>query len=104
VRVTVAIAPDAGDRVVACAAGFSHFAVDHGAIEIIQRDFADLLADPARRQPDRPGHQPLDQAALEATPAERRRAEAALDYLRSSRGGSPTACTRCRAASPVASH
>ena len=29
-----------------------------------------------------PGHQPLDQAELEATPAERARAEAALEYLR----------------------
>ena len=32
--------------------------------------------------PGRAGHQPLDQAELEATPAERARAEAALDYLR----------------------
>ena len=30
----------------------------------------------------RAGHQPLDQAELEATPAERARAQAALDYLR----------------------
>ena len=37
---------------------------------------------PPRRQAGRPGHQPLDQAELEATPAERRRADAALDYLR----------------------
>src|SRR5581483_8144511 len=67
--------------------------MDHGAIEILKRDFAGLLGDPARRQPGRlvrpsspgrpgwRGHQPLDQAELEATPAERRRAEAALDYL-----------------------
>jgi hypothetical protein len=32
--------------------------------------------------PGPPGHQPLDQAELEATPVERHRAEAALDYLR----------------------
>jgi hypothetical protein len=49
---------------------------------ILRRDFADLLGDPARRQVGPPGHQPLDQAELEATPAERRKAEAALDYLR----------------------
>jgi hypothetical protein len=92
VRMAVAIAPDAGDRVIACAAAFSHLAVDHDAIGILKRDFAELLGDPARRQAGRPGrpghqqrrpgHQPLDQAELEATPAERHRADAALDYLR----------------------
>jgi hypothetical protein len=83
VRLAVAIAPSAGDRVIACAATFSHMDVDHGAIEVLKRDFAGLLGDPARRPPERsdpPGHQPLDQAELEATPAERRRADAALDY------------------------
>ena len=82
VRMAVAIAPGMGDRVIACAAAFSHLAVDHDSIEILKRDFAGLLGDPARRQAGRPGHQPLDQAELEATPAERRRADAALDYLR----------------------
>ena len=82
VRLAVAIAPGPGDLVIACAAGFSHVAVDQGAIEVLKRDFAGLLGDPARRQPGRPGHQPLDQAELEATPAERRRADAALAYLR----------------------
>jgi hypothetical protein len=82
VRMAVAIAPGAGDQVIACAAAFSHMDVDYGAIEILKRDFAGLLGDPARRQAGRPGHQPLDQAGLEATPAERRKAEAALDYLR----------------------
>ena len=84
-RVAVAVAPGAGERVIACAAAFSHLAVDHGSIAILQRDFAGLLGDPARRAAVRsnpPGHQPLDQAELEATPAERRRAEAVLDYLR----------------------
>ena len=82
VRVVVAIAPGAGDRVIACVAAFSHLAVDHDAISILKRDFAGLLGDPGRRPAGRPGHQPLDQAALETTPAERRRADAALDYLR----------------------
>jgi hypothetical protein len=82
VRVAVAIAPDVGDRVIACAARFTHLAVDHVGIEILKRDFAGLVGDPARRQAGQLGHQPLDQAALEATPAERRRAEAALDYQR----------------------
>src|ERR1700677_1158018 len=79
VRVVVAVAPGAGDRVIACAAGFTHLAVDHGAIEILKRDFAGLLSDPTRQQAS---HQPLDQAQLEATPAERRRAGVALDYQR----------------------
>ncbi|MGD0069242.1 MAG: hypothetical protein ABSB76_38205 [Streptosporangiaceae bacterium] len=82
VRVAVAIAPGAGDRVIACAARFTHLSMDNGAIEILKRDFAGLLGDPARRPAGRPGHQPLDQAELEATPAERRRADAALDHLR----------------------
>jgi hypothetical protein len=82
VRVAVAIAPGPGDRVIACAAGFSHLAVDQGSIEILKRDFAGLLGDPARRLAGQPGHQPLDQAELEATPAERRKADSALAYLR----------------------
>jgi hypothetical protein len=81
-RVAVAIAPGTGARVIACAARFTHLTMDHGAIEIVKRDFAGMLGGPARRQARRPGHQPLDQAQLEATPAERRRAEAALDYQR----------------------
>jgi hypothetical protein len=80
-RVAVAIAPDAGDRVIACAARFSHLSMDNAAIGILKDHFAGLL-DPARRPSARPGHQPLDQAALEATPAERRRADAALEYQR----------------------
>jgi hypothetical protein len=82
VRMVVATAPGTGDRVIACAAAFTHLAVDNGSIEILKRDFAGLLGDAARRPAERPGHQPLDQAELEATPAERRRADAALDYLR----------------------
>jgi hypothetical protein len=85
VRMAVAIAPGAGGRVIACAAGFSHLAVDHGAIEVLKGDFAGLLGDPARGRADparQPGHQPLDQAELEATPAERHRADTGLEHLR----------------------
>ncbi len=98
VRMAVATAPGAGDQVIACAAAFSHMAVDHDAIEILKRDFAGLLGDPARRQAGPPGRQPLDQAELEATPAERRRAAAALDYLREQSWGFP----RCLYALPGA--
>src|ERR1700678_1313325 len=80
-RMAVAVAPDTGDQVIASAAGFTHLAVDNSAIGILKRDFAELLGDPAR-QAGRPGHQPLDQARLEATPDGRRRADEALDYLR----------------------
>src|ERR1700685_3178908 len=78
VRMAVATPPDMGDQVVACTAAFSHMAVDHGAIEVLKRDFAGLLGDPARRQASRrqagpPGHQPLDQAEREATAARRDR-------------------------------
>jgi hypothetical protein len=85
VRMAVAIAPDEGDQVIACAAAFSHLAVDRDAIRILQRDFAGLLGDPVRRPTGRsnpPGHQPLDQAELEATPAGRARAQAAVNYMR----------------------
>ncbi|HEX3956128.1 MAG TPA: hypothetical protein VHZ03_05795, partial [Trebonia sp.] len=82
VRIAVAIAPGAGlDQVIACAAAFSHLAADHGSIEILKRDFAGLLGDPARWPAGPAGHQQLDQAELEATPAERRRADAALAYV-----------------------
>jgi len=81
-RMAVAIAPGTGDRVIACAARFTHLTIDHGAIEIIKRDFAGLLGDPACRPAGQPGHQPVDQAKLEATPAERHRAEAALEHQR----------------------
>ena len=55
VRMAVAIAPEAGNRVIACAAAFVHLAVDHGAIGILKRDFAGLLGGPARRQVGRAG-------------------------------------------------
>ena len=89
VRMAVAIAPDVGDQVIACAAAFSHLAVDNDSIAILKRDFAALLGDPAGRRRLPLGHQPLDQAELEATPAERRRADAALDHLREQSGRMP---------------
>ena len=98
VRVAVAVAPGTGDRVIACAAAFSHVVVDNGAIGILKREFAGLLGDPARRRAVRPGHQPLDQAELEATPAERRRAEAALAFQRDQARRAP----RCLYALPGA--
>jgi hypothetical protein len=81
VRIAVAIAPGTDDQVIACAAAFSHLAVDNDSIAILKRDFAGLLRDPTRRPVGRDGHQPLDQAELEATPAGRRRVDVALDHV-----------------------
>lgn len=88
-HVVVAVAPaqdseqdgEQDGEVIACAGGFSHMAVDHGAIEVLKREFAELVGDASKRQVGEPRHQPLDQAELEATPAQRRRAQAAQDYL-----------------------
>jgi hypothetical protein len=84
----VAVAVSAG-RVVACAAEFSHLAVDHRAIEIVRREFAELVGDRSTRHVGAPRHQPLDQAALEATPAARRRADKALSYWETHLGRMP---------------
>ncbi|MFJ6671164.1 condensation domain-containing protein [Actinosynnema sp. NPDC091369] len=78
----MAVATDEHGAVIACVAGFSHLAVDHGSIEVLKREFAEMLAHPDRRQVGGPRHQPLDQAELEATPVERRRVRAANDYVR----------------------
>ncbi|PSL52102.1 condensation domain-containing protein [Saccharothrix carnea] len=78
----MAVATDEHGTVIACVAGFSHMAVDFGSIEVLKREFTEMLAHPDRRQVGEPRHQPLDQAELEATPAERRRTRAANDYVR----------------------
>lgn len=78
----MAVATDEHGTVIACVAGFSHLAVDFGSIEVLKREFAEMLAHPDRRHVGEPRHQPLDQAELEATPAERRRTRAANDYVR----------------------
>ncbi|MFT7835784.1 condensation domain-containing protein [Saccharothrix sp. BKS2] len=78
----MAVATDGHGTVIACVAGFSHLAVDFGSIEVLKREFAEMLAHPDRRQVGGPRHQPLDQAELEATPAERRRTRAANDHVR----------------------
>ena len=101
----VAVAPEAGDRVIACAASFTHLAVDHGSIEILKRDFAGLLGHPARQpgQPGQPGHQPLDQAELETTPAEQRRAERGTGPHAGALSRIPRCLYVCRTPGPAAS-
>jgi hypothetical protein len=80
VRVAVVTASTV-DRVIACAAGFSHMAVDFLAMGIIKHEFVEMIHDRSARRIGRPRHQPLDQAELEATPAARRQAEASLRYM-----------------------
>ncbi|WP_123747003.1 hypothetical protein [Saccharothrix texasensis] len=80
-RLVVAVAPEQDDLVVACAAEFSHMAVDRAAIEVLKHEFRELTATPSLREVGPPRRQPLDQAEIEATPLERRRARAALAHL-----------------------
>jgi hypothetical protein len=77
----VAVAEDTG-TVVAAAMDVSHLAADFGAVQIIQREFAEMMADRSARRAGPPRHQPLDQAELESSPASRRQAEMALRYWR----------------------
>jgi hypothetical protein len=77
VRVAVAVEDE---RVIACAAEFSHMAVDYQALEIVKREFAEMVRDRSARRVGDPRHQPLDQAELEAAPTARHQAAATLCY------------------------
>ncbi|MBP2328547.1 hypothetical protein JOF56_008932 [Kibdelosporangium banguiense] len=77
----IAVAENTG-TVVAAAMDISHLAADFGAVEIIKQEFAQMLADRSARRAGLPRHQPLDQAELESSPAQRRQAEMALRYWR----------------------
>jgi hypothetical protein len=79
VRVAVAVA-DGGIR--AAVAVYSHVAADFGAMAVIGRQFAELVADPVSRVTGPRGHQPLDQALAERSDRGRKRAQAALEYWR----------------------
>jgi phosphoglycolate phosphatase-like HAD superfamily hydrolase len=64
---------------------YSHMAIDFASMALIGRQFTELAADPAAREPGplghQPlGHQPLDQAAVERSAHGQRQAEAALRY------------------------
>lgn len=77
----VAVAEDTG-TVVAAAMDVSHLAADFRAVEIIQQEFAAMMADRSARRAGPLRHQPLDQAELESSPGPRRQAEVALRYWR----------------------
>jgi condensation domain-containing protein len=80
-RVAIAVAEDT-DTVVSAAMDLTHLAADFRAVEIIQREFAAMVADRSARCVGAPRHQPLDQAELESSPERRRQAEVALRYWR----------------------
>jgi hypothetical protein len=77
VRVAVAVEDE---RVIACAAEFSHMAVDYQALKIVKREFAEMVRDRSARRVGEPRHQPLDQAGLETTPTTQHQAAATLCY------------------------
>jgi Condensation domain len=62
---------------------YSHLAVDFGSMVLIGAQFTVLAADPASRVVGDPGHQPLDQAAVEQSPRGVKAAEAALRHWES---------------------
>jgi len=77
VRLAMALA---GDKVASVVAVYSHMAVDYGSMAILGREFAELIGTAGNRSVGAARHQPLDQAAEEASPRGRRRADAALRY------------------------
>jgi hypothetical protein len=72
-----------GDEPKAAVVVYSHMAVDFGSMALIGAQFTELAADPAAREVGAPGHQPLDQAAVEESARGRKAAEAALRYWES---------------------
>ncbi|MCS7484521.1 condensation domain-containing protein [Umezawaea endophytica] len=77
VRVAVATR-DGVPHLVALA--LSHLATDFASISLVAAQLAAMMADPALRVVGPTAHQPLDQAALEATEPARRRAGAAVRF------------------------
>jgi len=59
----------------------SHMAVDHHAMLVLRREFAEMVRDPAVRRPGAPRYQPLDRAHAEHGAVMRRRAEITMRYL-----------------------
>jgi hypothetical protein len=84
IRAAVAVLPgetSSGSSVVhAAVIGCSHLAVDYQAMEIVKREFADMVRDPATRQAGGTRVQPLELAALERLPKALRHGETALSY------------------------
>lgn len=62
---------------------YSHLAVDFWSMEVVGKEFAEMVRKPSLRLLGPPSYQPLDQAQVECSPRERRRAAIALGYLAS---------------------
>ncbi|WBB50258.1 condensation domain-containing protein [Verrucosispora sp. WMMA2044] len=77
VRLAIALVED---KALAAVTVYSHMAVDYGSMAILGREFAELIGTVGNRSVGAARHQPLDQAAEEASPRGRRRTAAALRY------------------------
>ncbi|MGZ3145566.1 condensation domain-containing protein [Lentzea chajnantorensis] len=78
-QLRVALATSA-DVVRAVLVEFSHMAVDRAGAQILQRELAELISDPAARVVGPPRHHPLDQAELERSERERAKRRRTLEY------------------------
>ncbi len=74
VRLAIALVED---KALAAVTVYSHMAVDYGSMAILGREFAELIGTAGNRSVGAARHQPLDQAAEEASPRGRRRTAAA---------------------------
>lgn len=80
IRAAVAVLPGESPVVHAAVIGCSHYAVDYQAMEILRREFADLVRDPSARRVGGPPLQPLDLAELERAPRSSRHDETAMNH------------------------
>ena len=80
--VSVAVAVNADEVVVAAVMRCSHLAADHRALVILGEEIETMLADPAARVVGEPRHQPINQAEAEGRAPLRQRADNALTYWR----------------------
>lgn len=81
--VSVVVAVNADEAVVAGIMRCSHLAADHRGLVILGEEIDTMLADPAARVVGEPRHQPIDQAEAEGSGPLRQRAANALSYWRS---------------------
>jgi hypothetical protein len=77
IRMWLAMAPD-GQHVMAAAISCTHLVADYTAMQVLKREFAELMADPSARVVGPARYSPFDQANLEQEPHFRRQAENAL--------------------------
>ncbi|WP_216592232.1 condensation domain-containing protein [Verrucosispora sioxanthis] len=68
VRLAIALVED---KALAAVTVYSHMAVDYGSMAILGREFAELIGTAGNRSVGAARHQPLDQAAEEASPRAR---------------------------------